>query len=149
MKIIRQIGSAREELDISVSRAKELGISLSGAAPRTVAWLMEGLLAPTAPAGEAGAPSQTCSLCGTTRREVVLYRQVGCVQCYQVFDSTIERLLQLQQEEPSHRGRIPQRLVRYRTLFLDRERLKLRLNQAVEEEDFETAASVRDELESL
>lgn len=146
MKIMRVVGNRKEEIDVSPAGARKLGIPAGPVPRRTVAWLLEGLF-PSVPSD--GAPV-TCPMCGTTRREVILYRRVGCTACYEAFHDTIDYLLhRTSPEGVTHSGRIPQRLARYRTLFVDRERLRERLNRALEEEDFETAAALRDELDAL
>lgn len=49
----------------------------------------------------------------------------------------------------SYAGRIPKRLERFRRMFVDREALRAQLATALSEEDFESAARVRDRLERL
>ena len=83
---------------------------------------------------------------GTGRRELVLRGRAGCETCFDVFRGTIDRLLTRRDGAGEHLGPIPKRLMRYRRLFVDRERLLQQLSTAVEAEDFETAAAVRDQL---
>jgi protein arginine kinase activator len=144
MKIRRVIGKTKETVELSAQQAEDMGIVTSLGNPVTVAWLLDGMLA-ALPADS----NAQCPVCGTTHRDVALYRTVGCAQCYHYFDRVVENLLHLPVEESPHRGRIPRRLLHYRSLFIDREQLRTRLDEALLEEDFETAASVRDELESL
>ena len=90
-----------------------------------------------------------CPQCGTTHRELILRHTAGCAQCYEVFSSGVHRVLAGRHEAPVHRGRIPQRLQRYRRLFVEREDLISRLNGAVAKEDFEAAAQLRDRLKFI
>ena len=146
LRIVRMIGGKRQELEIPVERARELGIGTEGSAPATIAYLMDGVLA-WQEAGQAN--TDACPRCGTTHRELVLRHTVGCAECFETFSSTIGRLLRLSSKETTHAGRIPRRLIRYRRLFVEREELLNRLNIAVKNEDFEAAARIRDRIRTL
>lgn len=147
MKIVRVVGGKRHEIEVPQGVARELGISQPGAGPVTVPYLMEGLFVWN-PSG--GSASEQCHQCGTTVREVILRNRVGCPACYDSHGATIERLLKVQKEPVSgHRGRIPERLQRYRRLLVDRSELLSRLSTAVAAEEFEKAATLRDELHRL
>ena len=146
LRIVRMIGGKRQELEIPVERARQLGIGTEGSAPATIAYLMDGVLA-WQEAGQAS--TDACPRCGTTHRELVLRHTVGCAECFETFSSTIGRLLRLAGKETAHAGRIPRRLIRYRRLFVEREELLHRLNLAVEREDFEAAARIRDRIRTI
>lgn len=145
-KIIRVVGGKRQELEISVARARELGISGETGGNPSVAYLFDGLFA-WHRTGER--TDIRCPRCGYTQREMVLYRRAGCAHCFEVFGRTVERLLRLHQTETAHRGRVPRRLDRYRRVFVEREELLNRLSIAVEAEDFEAAAVLRDQLQVI
>lgn len=146
VRVVRVVGGTRNEVEIPSSRARELGIGTNHGNRPTVAYLMDGLMA-----WQEAEPSEVarCPQCGTTHRELILRHTAGCAQCYEVFSSGVHRLLAGRNEAPVHRGRIPQRLQRYRRLFVEREDLISRLNGAVAEEDFETAARLRDRLRTI
>ncbi len=146
VRVVRVIGGTRKEVEIPSSRARELGIGTSPDDRPTVAYLMDGLMA-----WQEAEPSEVnrCPQCGTTHRELILRHTAGCAQCYEVFSAAVHRVLAGRNEAPVHRGRIPQRLQRYRRLFVEREDLISRLNGAVETEDFETAAQLRDRLRTI
>lgn len=145
-RIIRVVGGKRQEVEISAARARELGITPERRRRLSVAYLFDGVLAWHRSGNRLEA---RCPRCGTTQREIVLYRRVGCSNCYEVFHRTIERLLRLDRTEAAHTGRVPQRLDRYRRMFVEREDLLDRLNEAVTTEDFEAAATLRDRLREI
>ncbi|MEX2445303.1 MAG: UvrB/UvrC motif-containing protein [Alkalispirochaeta sp.] len=146
VRVIRVIGGTRKEVEIPSSRARELGIGTNHGYRPTVAYLMDGLMA-----WQEAESSEVlrCPQCGTTHRELILRHTAGCAQCYEVFSVGVHRVLAGRNEAPLHRGRIPKRLQRYRRLFVEREDLISRLNGAVAEEDFETAAKLRDRLRTI
>lgn len=135
-------------MEISAARARELGITGESRRDPTVAYLLEGVLAWHRTGGRA---ENECPRCGTTQREMVLYRRAGCSRCYEVFHRTVDRLLRLDTSDKgiAHRGRVPRRLDRFRRMFVEREDLLSRLSLAVDDEDFETAATLRDRLRGL
>jgi protein arginine kinase activator len=145
IKVVRMIGGKRQEIEIPAGRARELGISGTPPFPLSVAYLMDGLFVGT----EEEDGGAVCDHCGTTMREVLLRRRVGCPRCYDVFSPSIDRLLQFHHRADRHSGRLPSRLQRYRNLFMEREELLQRLSLAVESENFETAAQLRDRINSL
>lgn len=108
-----------------------------------MAYLLDVLIAPGSVAAE-------CDHCRTTAREVVLFRRVGCEHCYQQFQPTIARLTRRHTGGVMpFSGRIPHRLARFRRLFVDREALIDRLQTALSSEDYEAAASLRDQIADI
>lgn len=146
IRIVRLIGQTRQEIELPLNEAREMGIEPEPRGPVSVAYLMDGVFAWHHVDGPA--PEQ-CPSCGTSHRDVLLRHRVGCANCYEVFARTIERLLRVRHEDSQHTGRIPNRLLRYRRVFVERENLLARLTVAVENEDFEAAARIRDQLREL
>lgn len=146
IKIVRVIGGTKKEVEIPRAQARELGIGTNGNGRVTVAYLMDGLVA-----WQQATPTdhQRCPHCGTSHRELVLRHTAGCAQCFDLFSSSVDRLLKTHANGAKHHGRIPRRLQRYRRLFVEREELLNRLNVAVEHEDFEAAADLRDRIRSI
>lgn len=87
-----------------------------------------------------------CDFCATSWAQIRRSGEAGCAQCYAVFAADISRLLTGASKEPLHSGRLPQSLQTFRTLIVDRENLKESLRTAVESEEFERAAEIRDRL---
>ena len=123
-----------QEVRVPPQKARRYGITHAGARPVTVAYLMEGLSVWSESIGD---HSVRCPNCGTTRREFSLYQRAGCAHCYETFSRSIDRVLSRTSPVTLHRGRIPKRLQRYRSIFVEREALLLELREAVAMEDFE------------
>lgn len=92
---------------------------------------------------------EQCSECGTSWAQLRRSGEAGCENCYSVFASEIYRMLEMQPHETFHRGSLPESLETFRTLIVDREGIKDRLRMAVEQEEFEEAATLRDELSRM
>ena len=146
VRIVQYFGGKKREQYISEDRARRLGIDINRSDSTSVSYLLGDIFVRSLAANES---EQICERCGTTQRQVVTDRAVGCEECYAVFGETIETLLEIRSSNYTHSGKVPPRLRRYRALFIERERLLSSLEVAVEEEDYETAADLRDQLSNL
>jgi protein arginine kinase activator len=99
--------------------------------------------------GIPGAASMTCESCGTTHQEFKKGGRLGCEACYHVFRPVLEPLLDGMHAGVKHLGKIPSRTVHQKSA--DEEIISLRneLKRAVEEENYEKAAELRDQLKKL
>lgn len=91
-----------------------------------------------------GLPPSTlrCSGCGMGVVDLRKTGRLGCPQCYQVFRKQIAPLLERIHGATEHEGRRPVRPQASRSLGALREELRL----AIEAEDFEQAARLRDRI---
>jgi protein arginine kinase activator len=90
-----------------------------------------------------------CPKCGTRMRSIRETGRVGCAECYRVFHYRIQQLLEQAGLTETHVGRYPHRLDSYKRLLIDRESLRSELEEALKNEDYEAAASIRDRMRSL
>ncbi|HUU83067.1 MAG TPA: UvrB/UvrC motif-containing protein [Phycisphaerae bacterium] len=92
----------------------------------------------------------TCPKCGVSFREFRANGLLGCRHDYEVFAEYITPLIERAHGGATqHAGKVPRRMGSDRGKQTDILRLKRRLSEAVEKEDYETAAAVRDELKVL
>lgn len=87
--------------------------------------------------------------CGYTYADISQKGRVGCPTCYTVFKEELAPLLRSVHGTTVHTGSVPSR---HRAKRERTERLKLlkkQLHDAVQKEDYETAATLRDEIRSL
>jgi protein arginine kinase activator len=87
-----------------------------------------------------------CAKCGFTQSDFKKSGRLGCPECYNTFSDALEGLLKTMHKGTRHVGKAPEALRHSRDLS---ERLKLlqkRLTKAIEAEDFEQAAVLRDEI---
>ncbi len=91
-----------------------------------------------------------CDECGTTIRDFQAKGQLGCPHCYHSLRRVIMPLIQRAHEgADQHVGKVPVRAdeqVRKQTDLL---RLRRELKDAVDQENYELAARLRDEIQSL
>jgi len=116
------------------------------------------------PAAESPAePPLLCDHCGLSLASYADTNLFGCPGCYESFDTAVVALLERYHGAAAHQGRRPvieaaaaepapeppPRRPRTRSAAARRAALEARLRAAVEEERFEDAARLRDELKAL
>ncbi len=92
----------------------------------------------------------TCPHCGITFREFRAQGQLGCPHDYQVFAEVMAPLVERAHGGATeHVGKTPHRLEPINGARGERRRLQRLLDDAVEREDYEAAAKLRDQLNAL
>ncbi len=93
--------------------------------------------------------SVRCPSCGMTLDEFKRTGKLGCGQCYEAFAPYLQPALRSIHGSDEHKGKIPQksggRMMAHREL----ETLKRKLAVAIEKEEFEEAARLRDQIRAL
>ncbi len=101
------------------------------------------------PANEVGESDSTCTACATSLQEIMDTGKVGCSVCYDSFPAELEALLEGIHIALTHRGKIPRlddARVRVRSELQTKRAL---LKTALSMENYEEAASLRDEIRAL
>ena len=94
-------------------------------------------------------PEIECSRCGTTYEAYRKTGLVGCAQCYNDFREPLQAMMSRVHGHTQHVGRIPGGADKQLSMKLKLEKLRQELNQAIQSEEYETAASLRDQIRSL
>lgn len=97
-----------------------------------------------------------CPACGLTYADFKKIGRLGCGNCYEAFKKYLAPLLKRIHGSSQHVGKVPSKLgaaqaakVRSKTSVPDLQDLKLRLQKAIEDEAFEEAARLRDQIKEL
>lgn len=98
---------------------------------------------------EKGTPSEKCAVCGFTQADFKKSGRLGCSACYGTFSEGLGSLLKAMHKGTEHIGKLPQRAHREMELGDRMRTLTQNLEKAVAEENYETAASLRDEIRKL
>jgi protein arginine kinase activator len=121
--------------------------------PFPLAELVTGMVSssktPSAKSGRRSTKVKKCPGCGMTFEDFGKSGRLGCGRCYKTFHTELTDLLRKIHGSPKHRGKgvlVEPELVRP---MKEENRLREELKQAVEEEDFEKAASLRDQIRAL
>lgn len=92
---------------------------------------------------------QRCPSCDLTFRQFKEHGFLGCGKCYETFESELAPLLRRVQGAEAHQGKAPKRTGGVLRLRKELSQLKADLQRAVEREEFEKAAQLRDRIKEL
>jgi len=93
--------------------------------------------------------SKACPSCGMTYDDFRKVGRLGCAACYATFKRSLGSLLKRIHGSPIHLGKSPGRLVKPAKGKTELTELRRRLERAIEEEAFEEAAKLRDDIRRL
>lgn len=118
----------------------------------SLAGLLSGFFEATKANGGGEAQPQSdlvCSRCGQSYEEFRKTGLLGCANCYHEFHDELEVLLNRIHGNTQHAGRVPGGLSGNLSRQVQLDRLKQQLVKAIAEEEYESAASLRDQIRSL
>lgn len=100
-----------------------------------------------------GKPDLICEKCKTTYDEFLQRGRFGCSQCYRSFHKELGKTLRGIQGAEAHTGKRPKGYASSTDKILndlsEEERLSIELQQAIEKEEYEEAARLRDLIRQL
>jgi len=96
----------------------------------------------------------TCPTCGLTFEEFTRQGRFGCGDCYKAFRVRLEPIMRKIHGATLHRGKSPEEIRSDETAgalipVKEEERLESKLREAIDNEDFEKAAEIRDKLKTM
>ena len=140
--------NAVRQLHLCEQCAAERGVETSVATPKhPLGEFLQAVQQQTVPAS---ADAGKCSFCGMTMKDFRDTGRLGCARCYTTFESSMRELLRRVHGGPRHIGRpyrAPNDEVLEKAGTLGELREKLR--RAIEQEQFEAAAELRDRIRVL
>ncbi|MGC9944118.1 MAG: UvrB/UvrC motif-containing protein [Verrucomicrobiota bacterium] len=141
------VGDKMQKLDLCEDCAKVKGVNdPSGFA---MADIMLGLGAAQELDQSVGGVEVKCPRCGFTQADFKKSGRLGCPECYKTFAEGLASLLKTMHKGTRHAGKAPESL-RLTRENADRLRmLQKKLAKAIESEDFELAANIRDEIKQV
>lgn len=92
---------------------------------------------------------KACPGCGATMNDLRKNGKVGCPQCYTTFGEELGSTIRSIHGNVRHVGRAPSRFLKNREKADRLASLKQQLKDAIAKEDFELAATLRDEIRAL
>ena len=147
---LTEMGSESEmsTLHLCSSCAALKGLSVGMANDPPIADLLAHLGGPGE--GAYAADAESCEYCGTRQRDFRRNGRLGCPQCYSRFGEQLRELLRRIHGSPQHLGKVYVSAgVNGDDMEARLATLRRRLERAVEVEDFESAAELRDEIHGL
>lgn len=90
---------------------------------------------------------EKCPLCNMTKGEFLKTGKPGCASCYTTFSSSMMPLLKKIHSTNTHTGKVPGKSGNASENRIDL--LKAQLKEAIEKEEYEKAAKLRDEIKEM
>jgi protein arginine kinase activator len=140
-------GDKMQKVDLCEECAKNKGVN--DPAGFSLADLLLGLGASQEIEQAAGGADLKCPKCGFTQADFKKAGRLGCAECYITFAEGLEGLLKTMHKGVRHIGKVPQALQQSRDLNERMKSLQKKLSKAIEEENFEQAAILRDEIKQM
>ncbi len=141
------VGEKMQKLDLCEDCAKLKGVN--DTASFHMADIMLGLGAAQELEQSTGGTEVKCPRCGFTQADFKKSGRLGCPDCYKTFAEGLAGLLKTMHKGTRHAGKDPESL-RVSREFADRlKSLQKKLAKAIESEDFELAARLRDEIKQM
>ncbi|MCK4404496.1 MAG: UvrB/UvrC motif-containing protein [candidate division Zixibacteria bacterium] len=94
-------------------------------------------------------PEAVCSACGMSFSDFSKTGRLGCGNCYLTFRSQLNDLLRKVHGSTQHRGKFPHTTRDVMKPLWEETKLHEELRKAIQEEDFERAAQIRDRIKAL
>lgn len=139
-------GDKMQKVDLCEECAKNKGVNDSTFA---LADMLLGLGASQEIEQASGGVEIKCPQCGFTQADFKKSGRLGCAECYKAFGDGLEGLLKSMHKGTRHAGKVPEGLRQTRDLSDRLKALQQKLAKAIEEENFEQAASLRDEIKQM
>ncbi|MCX7722982.1 MAG: UvrB/UvrC motif-containing protein [Verrucomicrobiae bacterium] len=90
-----------------------------------------------------------CPKCGFSQSDFKKSGRLGCADCYTTFAEGLESLLKSMHKGVRHVGKVPMAAQQTHDIAERIKTLQKRLDKAIQEENFELAATLRDEIKQL
>jgi protein arginine kinase activator len=141
------VGDKMQKLDLCEECAKAKGIN--DPTSFAMADLMLGLGASQELDQSAAGAAVKCPHCGFSQADFKKSGRLGCPDCYKTFAEGMASLLKTMHKGTRHTGKAPEALRASRETTDRLKSLQKKLAKAIEGEDYELAAGLRDEIKSL
>ena len=141
------VGDKVQKVDLCEDCAKQKGVN--DPAGFSIADLLLGLGASQEIEQGTGGLDVKCPQCGFTQADFKKSGRLGCSECYKTFAEGLEGLLKSMHKGTRHIGKVPEGLRQTRDVTERLKTLQKKLAKAIEQEEFEEAATLRDEIKQL
>lgn len=98
---------------------------------------------------ERGGGVQKCPVCGFSQADFKKTGRLGCSNCYETFGDGLQSLLKGMHKGTQHLGKTPTRVAKTMERDAQMKTLQRDLRKAVGEENYESAAEIRDKIRHL
>jgi protein arginine kinase activator len=143
------VGDKMQKLDLCEECAKVKGVNDPTSFGLADLDMVLGLGASQQIEQSAGGLELKCPRCGFTQADFKKSGRLGCPECYKTFAEGLSGLLKTMHKGTRHMGKAPESLRQSREISDRLKTLQKKLAKAIEIEDFEQAAVLRDEIKRM
>jgi len=140
-------GDKVQKVDLCEECAKHKGVN--DPAGFSLADLLLGIGASQEFEQAVGGSEVKCPKCGFSQADFKKAGRLGCPECYTTFAEGLEGLLKSMHKGTRHVGKAPYAMQQTRDVSDRLKALQKKLAKAIEEENFEQAATLRDEIKQM
>ncbi|MHB8522544.1 MAG: UvrB/UvrC motif-containing protein [Limisphaerales bacterium] len=142
------VDSKVQKIDLCEACAKAKGVD--DPASYSLANILLGLgVAPETADPAAVDSGLRCPVCGFTQADFKKVGRLGCAECYTTFVEPLRGLLKSMHKGSRHVGKVPQAFRQSQDVTDKLKALQKKIEKAVATEDFELAATLRDEIKQI
>lgn len=142
------VGNQRSDVHLCMKCAVERGIINSqGGIQVSLRHVVNGMLEQQF--NKVDSSDVVCSNCGVTRDDVQKLEKLGCPECLELFSREIREYFENRGIEHIHQGTLPNELSLVKDALFGKQYLKERIRKAVEAEEYEVAAMLRDRIKLM
>ena len=144
------IGEEQVDMYLCDVCAREKGITKSDdSIELSLSQLLTGLFDESGGGAHVDEDKEICPVCGTSIHTFRKQGELGCPECYVSFSGELRSVQKKLTGSILHKGKIPGKLRAYKELIVDKHDLQVKLEEAVGNEDYETAARLRDQIREI
>lgn len=155
--ITKIVNNEKTEMHLCEECAKEKHLSLSSSIGGfgfedtgfSVAKLLSSFFEPSSKTPIGSSEEFKCGRCGLTFQTFSKTGRFGCSQCYSTFKNQMNPMLRRIHGKTFHVGKVPKRSGGQIRIKQEIDRLKRELQEAVNSEEYERAAVIRDKIKEL
>ena len=155
--ITKIVNNEKTEMHLCEECAKEKHLSLSSSIGGfgfedtgfSVAKLLSSFFEPSSKTPIGSSEEFKCGRCGLTLQTFSKTGRFGCSQCYSTFKNQMNPMLRRIHGKTFHVGKVPKRSGGQIRIKQEIDRLKRELQEAVNAEEYERAAVIRDKIKEL
>lgn len=103
----------------------------------------------TAPYLTSAPQDLTCDKCGMSYSDFQKAGRLGCSRCYELFEDRLRPVIKRLHGNTEHTGKIPGKILNSVKASREVEKLKELLNKAIQAEEYEKAAEIRDKIKAI
>ena len=143
------VNNSMVTMDLCVECAEEKGVEVQNTGSYGLGDLVAGLIDTSAETEVEKIGKVRCPSCGFDYSDFKKEGRFGCPECYHAFEPQLLPMLRQIHGSTEHQGKTPHRLGEKATMRKELMDLKDDLKRAVEQEEYEKAAEIRDRINEL